>query len=94
MFLAPHPPLNLAGALFAHTDKNVREEAKALVNELHRWVGKAISNSLKDIKPVQVPTWCYYSTEHTHIFMSYHVIKIEFLLLTIVCGRLVSNIRM
>ncbi|KAG0332620.1 Microtubule-associated protein, microtubule dynamics during spindle orientation [Podila horticola] len=40
-------------ALFGHSDKNVRAEANALTIELYRWLGKAISPSLEDLKPVQ-----------------------------------------
>ena len=40
--------------VFDNTDKNARDQAKALAIELHRWLGDAIAASFKDIKPVQV----------------------------------------
>ncbi|XP_064399412.1 cytoskeleton-associated protein 5-like isoform X3 [Halichondria panicea] len=42
-------------ALFEHSDKNVRAEAKALAIELFRWFGVAIKPTLeKHLKPVQL----------------------------------------
>ncbi|KAJ3032355.1 Microtubule-associated protein, microtubule dynamics during spindle orientation, partial [Rhizophlyctis rosea] len=40
--------------IFDHKDKNVRAEGTALALELYRWLGPAISNSLTDLKPVQL----------------------------------------
>lgn len=40
--------------VFDNTDKNARDQAKALAIELHRWLGDGIAGSFKDIKPVQV----------------------------------------
>lgn len=44
--------------LLEDRDKNVREEAKALVVEMYRWVGPAIKPKLVDFKPVQVGSKC------------------------------------
>lgn len=35
-------------------DKNVREEGKKLVVELHRWIGAALKPQLTALKPIQV----------------------------------------
>ncbi|KAJ3300457.1 Microtubule-associated protein, microtubule dynamics during spindle orientation [Borealophlyctis nickersoniae] len=40
--------------IFDHKDKNVRAEGTNLALELYRWLGPAISNSLNDLKPVQI----------------------------------------
>ena len=37
-----------------HKDKLVREEAKSLIVELHRWIGAAITTHIASLKPVQV----------------------------------------
>ncbi|KAJ3162133.1 Microtubule-associated protein, microtubule dynamics during spindle orientation [Geranomyces michiganensis] len=39
--------------IFDHKDKNVRAEGTLLALELYRWLGPAMSSSLKDLKPVQ-----------------------------------------
>ena len=41
-------------ALFGHTDKSVRDEARGLTTELYRWLGAGLTPSLADLKPVQV----------------------------------------
>ena len=48
-----------------HKDKTVREEAKALIVELHRWIGAAIKAQLSSLKPVQVGTYRH-GTHDTH----------------------------
>lgn len=40
--------------LFKHSNELVRNAAKALVIEMHRWVGSAISPVIKDAKPVTI----------------------------------------
>ncbi|KAI9315486.1 armadillo-type protein [Dichotomocladium elegans] len=50
----PKPILKSIPKLFGHTDKNVRAETSALTVELYRWLGPAITQSLSDLKPVQL----------------------------------------
>ncbi|KAG0237016.1 Microtubule-associated protein, microtubule dynamics during spindle orientation [Actinomortierella wolfii] len=47
------PIVKVLPKLFGHSDKNVRAEATALTIEIYRWIGKAISPFLEDLKPVQ-----------------------------------------
>ncbi|KAG0267963.1 Microtubule-associated protein, microtubule dynamics during spindle orientation [Actinomortierella ambigua] len=47
------PVVKVLPKLFGHSDKNVRAEATALTIEIYRWIGKAISPFLEDLKPVQ-----------------------------------------
>ncbi|KAF9973158.1 Microtubule-associated protein, microtubule dynamics during spindle orientation [Actinomortierella ambigua] len=47
------PLVKVLPKLFGHSDKNVRAEATALTIEIYRWIGKAISPFLEDLKPVQ-----------------------------------------
>jgi cytoskeleton-associated protein 5 len=48
------PLLKHIPKLFAHTDKNVRAEASALVVALYTYLGPALTPSLADLKPVQM----------------------------------------
>eukprot|EP00043_Microstomoeca_roanoka_P017935 m.188939 g.188939 ORF g.188939 m.188939 type:complete len:2143 (-) comp16735_c0_seq1:1771-8199(-) len=50
----PKPFLKKTVGLLSHVNKDVREEAKSLINEIHRWLGDAIKPSLADVKPVQM----------------------------------------
>jgi len=40
--------------LLDHRDKIVRDEGKALIVEIYRWVGIAVKPQLSNLKPVQV----------------------------------------
>lgn len=46
-------------ALLEDRDKNVREEGKAMVIEMYRWIGMALKPQLSNLKPVQVSTEVY-----------------------------------
>ncbi|XP_074659801.1 cytoskeleton-associated protein 5-like [Tubulanus polymorphus] len=48
------PLVKLLPGLLEHRDKIVREEGKALVIEIYRWVGAAIKPQLVNLKPVQL----------------------------------------
>ncbi|KAF0310307.1 Cytoskeleton-associated protein 5 [Amphibalanus amphitrite] len=48
------PLVKLIPVIMEHKDKSVREEAKGLIVELHRWIGAAIKAQLTSLKPVQV----------------------------------------
>lgn len=48
------PLLKQLPKIFDHKDKNVRAEGVELAKELYRWLGPAITNSLNDLKPVQI----------------------------------------
>ncbi|CAI2179034.1 13105_t:CDS:10 [Funneliformis geosporum] len=48
------PILKIIPKIFAHTDKNVRNEGTQLVIELYKWLGKAIDPHLSELKPVQI----------------------------------------
>ena len=48
------PLVKLIPTIMEHKDKIVREEAKSLIVELHRWIGAAIKAHLSSLKPVQV----------------------------------------
>ncbi|XP_037087768.1 LOW QUALITY PROTEIN: protein mini spindles-like [Pollicipes pollicipes] len=52
--LSLKPLIKLIPGLMEHKDKNVREEAKGLIVELHRWIGDAIKAHIASLKPVQV----------------------------------------
>nr|XP_018902745.1 PREDICTED: cytoskeleton-associated protein 5 [Bemisia tabaci]XP_018902746.1 PREDICTED: cytoskeleton-associated protein 5 [Bemisia tabaci]XP_018902747.1 PREDICTED: cytoskeleton-associated protein 5 [Bemisia tabaci]XP_018902749.1 PREDICTED: cytoskeleton-associated protein 5 [Bemisia tabaci] len=41
-------------ALLEDRDKNVREEGKAMVIEMYRWIGMALKPQLSNLKPVQI----------------------------------------
>lgn len=41
-------------ALLEDRDKTVRENGKAMVIEMHRWIGAALKSQLSSLKPVQV----------------------------------------
>ena len=49
----PSPPQSL-GALFAHTNKDVRDQARALVLGLYTYIGDAVRPALKSLKDVQL----------------------------------------
>ena len=52
--ISPKPVIPCLTKLFAHADKNVRNETTKLTIELYRWMGDALSNILfPDLKPVQ-----------------------------------------
>lgn len=40
--------------LLDHRDKIVRDEGKALIIEIFRWVGAAIRPQISNLKPIQV----------------------------------------
>lgn len=42
------------GPLFADRDKGVRDEAKQLVVEMHKWMGPALKTQLGGLQPVQI----------------------------------------
>ena len=48
------PILKQLQPLLEDRDKMVREEAKALTIEIHRWIGPALKPHLANLKPVQV----------------------------------------
>ena len=52
--ISPKPIVPCLSKLFAHADKNVRNETTKLTIELYRWMGDALINALfSDLKPVQ-----------------------------------------
>ncbi|CAX40427.1 microtubule-associated protein, putative [Candida dubliniensis CD36] len=52
--ISPKPIVPYLSKLFAHADKNVRNETTKLTIELYRWMGDALINALfSDLKPVQ-----------------------------------------
>lgn len=53
------PLVKLIPVIMEHKDKSVREEAKGLIVELHRWIGAAIKAQLTSLKPVQVSLLFY-----------------------------------
>ncbi|XP_078348745.1 cytoskeleton-associated protein 5-like isoform X2 [Oculina patagonica] len=48
------PIVKVLPKLFDHSDKNVREEAKALAIEIYKWIRDIIRTQLQNIKPVQL----------------------------------------
>ena len=51
------PLVKLIPGIMEHKDKSVREEAKAMIVELHRWIGAAIKTQIASLKPVQVSVY-------------------------------------
>ena len=52
--ISPKSIVPCLSKLFAHADKNVRNETTKLTIELYRWMGDALINALfSDLKPVQ-----------------------------------------
>ncbi|RCK66078.1 Spindle pole body component alp14 [Candida viswanathii] len=52
--ISPKPVIPCLSKLFAHADKNVRNETTKLTIELYKWMGDALTNVLfPDLKPVQ-----------------------------------------
>jgi cytoskeleton-associated protein 5 len=47
--------------LLDHRDKGVRDEGKALIVEIYRWVGAAVKPQLNNLKPVQASEKQFYS---------------------------------
>ncbi|GLG98562.1 Protein mini spindles [Gryllus bimaculatus] len=48
------PLVKKVPVLLEDRDKGVRDEGKAMVIEMYRWIGAALQPQLKDLKPVQV----------------------------------------
>lgn len=48
------PLLKLLPKLLEDRDKIVRDETKALVIELYRWIGAALKPQMTNFKPIQV----------------------------------------
>lgn len=41
-------------SFFENADKNVREEAKALVVEIYKWLGQIVKTQIESLRPAQV----------------------------------------
>jgi cytoskeleton-associated protein 5 len=48
------PLIKKMHVLLEDRDKGVREEGKAMVIEIYRWIGDALKSQLNSLKPVQV----------------------------------------
>ena len=60
------PLVKLIPSIMEHKDKIVREEAKSLIVELHRWIGAAIKSHIASLKPVQVSPCLTHFIHSTH----------------------------
>lgn len=93
------PMLKFLPKLLEDRDKNVRDETKALVIELYRWIGAALKPQMSNFKPIQVNSFvirAFHQYQQYNVYLNavYNILKINnesFYIYVYIMGSLLSN---
>lgn len=93
------PMLKFLPKLLEDRDKNVRDETKALVIELYRWIGAALKPQMSNFKPIQVNSFvirAFHQYQQYNVYSNavYNILKINnesFYIYVYIMGSLLSN---